>query len=59
VDKQDPRYLRGARSFVQGRFETAAREAFDDGWTPEEPDTRPLKTMVTIERARSIISHND
>src|SRR5919108_5497027 len=57
--KDDPRYLRGARSFVQGRFETVAREAFDDGWTPEERDQRELKTSVTIERARSIISHND
>src|SRR5687767_4236397 len=61
--KEDPRYLRGARSFVQGRFESVAREAFDDGWTPEEPVgdemSRPLKTSVTIERARSIISHND
>jgi DNA repair photolyase len=59
VDSKDPRYLRGARSFVQGRFESVAREAFDDGWTPEEPDTRELKTQVTIERARSIISRND
>ena len=59
MDKQDPRYLRGARSFVQGRFESAAREAFDDGWTPDEPDSRELKTSVTIEKARSIISHND
>ena len=59
MDKQDPRYLRGARSFVQGRFESVAREAFDDGWTPEEADKRELKTMVTIERARSIVSHND
>jgi DNA repair photolyase len=61
--KDDPRYLRGARSFVQGRFESAAREAFDDGWTPEEPVgdemRRSLKTTVTIERARSIISHNE
>jgi DNA repair photolyase len=59
MTKDDPRYLRGARSFVQGRFETVARESFDDGWTPEEPDTRELKTSVAIERARSIISHND
>src|SRR5688500_741662 len=61
--KEDPRYLRGARSFVQGRFESVAREAFDDGWTPEEPVgdemSRSLKTSVTIERARSIISRND
>src|SRR3954467_7588323 len=52
-------HLRGARSFVAGRFESAEREAFDDGWTPEEKDARELETSVTIERARSIISHND
>ena len=44
---------------MQGRFESVAREAFDDGWTPEEKDPRELKTSVTIERARSIISRND
>jgi DNA repair photolyase len=59
VSKDDPLHLRGARSFLQGRFESVAREAFDDGWTPEEEDKRELKTMVTIERARSIVSHND
>jgi DNA repair photolyase len=52
-------YLRGARTFMQGRFESAQREAFDDGWTPEEKDERPLETSVTEERARSIISSND
>src|SRR4051812_7739430 len=52
-------FMRGARSFMQGRFETVAREVFDDGWTPEEKDERALQTQVTIERARSIISHND
>ena len=44
---------------MQGRFESALREPFDDGWTPEEKDERPLETQVTEERARSIISHND
>ncbi len=44
---------------MQGRFETVAREPFDDGWTPEEEDQRELKTTVTIERARSIVSRND
>ena len=52
-------HLRGARSQLQGRFETAAREAFDDGWTPEEKSATELRTQVTIERARSIVSHND
>jgi DNA repair photolyase len=57
--KHETTYLRGARSFVQGRFETLAREPFDDGWTPEERDERPLETTVTEERSRSIISRND
>src|SRR3989440_800943 len=57
--KHETTYLRGARSFVAGRFETLAREPFDDGWTPEERDERPLETTVTEERARSIISQND
>src|SRR3954464_9214770 len=57
--KSETTFMRGARSFIQGRFETVAREAFDDGWTPEEKDERPLQTQVTIERSRSILSHND
>src|SRR6185436_10586122 len=52
-------HMRGARSFIAGRFESVARETFDDGWTPEERDARELKTSVSIERARSIISRND
>jgi len=51
--------MRGARSHLRGRFESVAREAFDDGWTPEERPQTELKTEVTIERARSIVSHND
>src|SRR5258707_6799206 len=57
--KSETTFLRGARSFIAGRFETVERETFDDGWTPEEKDERPLETQVTIERARSIVSHND
>src|SRR5712692_1972522 len=57
--KSEITFMRGARSFIQGRFETLERESFDDGWTPEERDERPLETQVTIERARSIVSHND
>jgi len=57
--KSEITFMRGARTFVQGRFETVAREPFDDGWTPDEKDERPLETQVTIERARSILSHND
>ena len=57
--KSEILHQRGARSFLQGRFESAAREAFDDGWTPEEKAPHELKTTVTEERARSILSHND
>src|SRR2546422_2909002 len=57
--KSEITFLRGARSFIQGRFETVARETFDDGWTPEEKEATELKTQVTIERSRSIVSHND
>src|SRR5256714_2928688 len=58
-DKSETTYLRGARSFIAGRFESVAREAFDDGWPPDEKDDKPLATQVSIERARSILSHND
>jgi DNA repair photolyase len=51
--------MRGARSFIQGRFENVARESFDDGWTPEERSEAALETRVAVERARSILSHND
>ena len=55
----DPRKGRGAGINPEGRFETVEREAFDDGWdTPEEDGPPPLKTQVTVERAKSIISHN-
>src|SRR3954463_2932752 len=59
TDSTKPRlHLRGARSFLQGRFESVAREAFDDGWSPEERPEAELKTEVAIERSRSIVSHN-
>ena len=56
----DPRKGRGAGINPEGRFETIQREAFDDGWTSAEQDEdRPLKTQITIEHAKSIVSHND
>ena len=50
---------RGATHAPQGRFEKEEREAFDDGWTPEDESPSPRETTVTEERARSIISRND
>ncbi len=55
---------RGAASNPEGRFETRTQVAVDDGWEreggllPGEEPGRP-PTMVTEERARSIISRND
>lgn len=51
--------LRGALSQIQGRFETAQRSPFDDGWTQEEDAASSPQTTVTEERARSIIARNE
>ena len=50
---------RGAVSNASGRYEAQAREAFDDGWDAADPAPTPLRTEVTIETARTIISTND
>src|SRR4030095_2302262 len=55
----DPRKGRGAGINPEGRFEKEQREAFDDGWNTPEEELPPLKTHVTIERVKSIISRND
>lgn len=47
---------RGATANPSGRFETARREAFDDGWESEAP--APLRTEVQPERTASIIARN-
>jgi DNA repair photolyase len=49
---------RGAQSNASGRFERLVREAFDDGWTAEDAAPAQLKTVVTPERARTIITRN-
>lgn len=50
---------RGAVSSPQGRFASRLRDPFDDGWEQESEPGAPLRTTVTAETARSIISHND
>lgn len=50
---------RGAALNLEGRFETWQREAFDDGWLVEEDALPRLKTTVTEERAKSIITRNN
>lgn len=57
---------RGAASYVRGRFEKTVAEAEDDGWgsvyagdeDSADPLPRQLRTEVTEERARSIVSRN-
>ena len=54
----DRRRGRGATSNQSGRFEKLLKESIDDGWE-SLADLPPFKTDVRIEKARSIISHND
>ena len=49
---------RAARSNASGRFEPLAREAIDDGWGEGDPEPEQIKTHVTIETPRTIISRN-
>ncbi|MCW5626002.1 MAG: PA0069 family radical SAM protein [Burkholderiales bacterium] len=57
-----PEKGRGATINPEGRFETVRRETVDDGWSPDDASEDPpqrLRTHVTIETARSILSRND
>lgn len=53
---------RGAVTNLQGRYEKDARESVDDGWLHtaegEEDGTRPLRTQIFEERAKSILTRN-
>jgi DNA repair photolyase len=59
-DAVDPevRRGRGAVSNLTGRFEALQRSAEHDGWDIAEPAVR-LRTEVTIEKAKTIITKND
>lgn len=47
---------RGSVSNATGRYEAIAREAFDDGWTPDEHDAP--RTEATPDATRTIITFN-
>ncbi|HEY3799003.1 MAG TPA: PA0069 family radical SAM protein [Caulobacteraceae bacterium] len=49
---------RGAQSNTSGRFESQVREAFDDGWTADDEAPPPLRTEVTPEKSKVVISRN-
>ncbi|HEV8554151.1 MAG TPA: PA0069 family radical SAM protein [Casimicrobiaceae bacterium] len=55
---------RGATFNPANRFRRDAREAVDDGWSPpgdapSDDEPLPLKTTVSIQKARTIIARND
>ena len=56
---QPPPRGRGAQTNRSGRFEPRAVESFDDGWSELDAPAPPLRTQLTAERARTIISRND
>ncbi|WGM47394.1 hypothetical protein KOAAANKH_02271 [Brevundimonas sp. NIBR10] len=49
---------RGARTNATGRYEPVVHETFDDGWTAEDDTPAPLRTTLTPEHARRIITTN-
>jgi len=59
-DHGAPHKGRGATLNLEGRFESLQRDSFHDGWegTTEDETERP-RTIVTPERAKSIITRND
>jgi DNA repair photolyase len=54
-----PRRGRGAQSNASGRFEPLAYAPVDDSWAAEDEELPPLKTSVTWERAKTIITRNE
>ena len=50
---------RGAKYNATGRYEAFTRHGFDDGWNENDAEAAPLKTTVTAEAARVIITRND
>lgn len=63
VDRDRIHKGRGAALNLEGRFEKWQREAFDDGWqafgAADSGEEIPLKTTISREQAKSIISTND
>lgn len=53
-----PRKGRGAVGNPTGRFERETRHAVDDGWGAADREPPPLRTTVTDERPRTILTRN-
>src|SRR6184192_3245763 len=50
---------RGATFNPENRFRRENREAVDDGWTVDDESLPPRKTIVAIQKSRTIIARND
>jgi DNA repair photolyase len=57
--KHEVRKGRGATLQIEGRFETATRERFDDGWGTADEELPPFKTTVTAEHAKSVLQRQN
>ncbi|MCS3903587.1 DNA repair photolyase [Methylohalomonas lacus] len=60
ADKQRslPRKGRGAASKPDARYLGDTREAFDDGWY-QDTEIAPLRTTVTVEHSKTVLSRNN
>lgn len=58
MDPRIPIPHRGAVSNATGRFERHRTEACDDGWDLPEDEAAPLRTQVTEDATRTIITRN-
>jgi DNA repair photolyase len=50
---------RGAKSNRSGRYESAEREDFDDGWTERDPQPPRVDDTLTALKSRTILTRND
>ena len=58
-NREAPCKGRGATFNPENRYRHDAREAYDDGWSGADVEAPTLRTTVTIQRARTILAHND
>ncbi|MGH8547372.1 MAG: PA0069 family radical SAM protein [Methylococcales bacterium] len=49
---------RGAVSNSTGRYECLVHEAFDDGWGSADETLEPLRTTLSVDSARRVITYN-
>ncbi len=50
---------RGAASNPDCRYDNTRRSAIDDGWAPDEEGPPPLRTTVSADRSRSVVTYNE